>query len=150
MKKEIKFQPAWDKRSSDLRKDYGIHGSVLHVTISDEKGAVNLVVHLNWFLPQNRNTKYCELKVYPFEYWQKPSISEIIHHSPTPTYHEQDVSSESCYFLGNKPCYISSSFTFGNKLFELLISEGEEKLFDALIEHHNSFFKRLRNEDRNQ
>ncbi len=139
MKKEIKFYPAWDKRSTESHKNYGIQGTILHFIVSDEKGASDLTVDLNWYLPQNREIDLCEMEVYPSTYWQKPLPINLGHHSPI-RLHEWEFKRDSCEILARKPCYSSVSALDADKYFEILVSEGQEGLFKALEEYHKEIF----------
>lgn len=51
MEKIIKFAPAYDKRHSDPKKNYGVHGVELKFILKGEEGAVQFVIFTNWMLP---------------------------------------------------------------------------------------------------
>jgi hypothetical protein len=51
LEKIVKFDPAYDKRSSDHKKNYGVHGVTLRMVLKGNKGAVQFVLFTNWMLP---------------------------------------------------------------------------------------------------
>ena len=47
----VEFTPAFDKRSSDPSKDYGIHGVDMRMVLKGENAATQFVLFTNWHLP---------------------------------------------------------------------------------------------------
>lgn len=47
----VQFSPAYDRRSPDPKKNYGIHGVELGMVLKGPKGAVQFLLFTNWQLP---------------------------------------------------------------------------------------------------
>ena len=54
IEKTIKFKPAYDKRNSDPKKNYGIHGVEMRWLLKGELGTIQFVVFTSWHLPNVR------------------------------------------------------------------------------------------------
>lgn len=140
----ITFDPAFDRRSSDPKKDYGIHGVNLRCVLKGPLGAVSFVLYTNWQLPEV--TK--ELAGRHYEaidgdpHWmERPMPADIGYHSPVPMYEGQSINREACEFLDGRPCYHDGSGLNAQKYYEILLREGSDGLWAALETYYHRTFE---------
>ncbi len=147
MKKDISFDPAFDKRNSDPNLDYGIQGVTIRFVLSGELGAVQFVLDTNWYLPhiQREFIKEAHNKD---EFWLEaflcPQPVDVGYHSPVPLYDGQTILSESCPYLDGKPCYYEGSGLQAIKVFDILIKEGNSGVWKYLEKYYINTFGELK------
>ena len=139
-KRVFEFHEAWDKRSTDPKKDYGIHCAEMRFYLHGEKGAIQFILHTNWMLKQNRNNDISQQEIYPFKYWRKPLPVDLGYHSYTPQYEGQTILMK-CPILDGKPCYYDGSGLAANDVFEALIEEGLDGVWAALENRYQVQFE---------
>lgn len=145
MKQEIHFQPAFDKCHPDPNKNYGIHGASMRWLVIGDEGAVQFVVYTNWHLPHIRREAKTEpgsivlIERYPFEFWQAPTAADLGYHSKVPRYEGQTSMGQECDILGGE-CYYDGSTLNAEPVFELLIAEGHEAVWDYLKQYYKDIF----------
>ncbi len=129
----IEWSPAWDKRDSDPKKDYGIHGMELRFVLIGPKGATQFVIFTNWMLSQNRKpwnemTEACLLQSMP---------ADVGYHAYVAQYDGQTPLFPECEYLGGKPCYYDGSGLRAEELFDEFVAKGEEVVWIALRERYD-------------
>ena len=127
MKREIIFRPAFDKRSSDPKKNYGIHGVEMAWYLTGAAGVIQFVVYTAWHLPHVQ----AELDAKPIEsrfphLLHKPMPADIGYHSYIPRYEGQTLMTEECPLLDGAPCYYDGSGLNAEKGFVILCEKGSE------------------------
>jgi hypothetical protein len=134
----IEFEPAWDKRSDEPGKDYGIHGMEARFVLKKDNKAVQFVVYTNWHLPhveeyleQHHIMGFCPLK---------PMAADLGYHSPTPTYENQQSLTDNCKYTGGV-CYYDGSGLQAKKVFAKFVAEGLDALWEELEAHYNRVFE---------
>lgn len=137
MERIIELSPAWDKRNSDPRKNYGIHGVELRMYLKGELGVVNFVVYTDWQLPHVQ--KELESKAF-----LKPTPADVGYHSPKPLYDGQECISSSCKLLDGKPCYYDGSGLQAYDVFDILLKEGSDGVWKNLEERYKDIFGELK------
>lgn len=138
MERLIQFVPAWDRRSADPSKDYGVHGVELRFVLKGEKGAVQFVLYTNWQLPhvreeldrKNRDHFFC-----------RPQPADLGYHSPVPLHEWQSPCNDSCEYLDGKPCYYDGSSLNAMPVYGRLLREGDEGVWNALEDYYHSIFE---------
>lgn len=84
----IEVRPAFDKRSNNPKKDYGIHGCEIIFVLKGEEGAVQFLLYTNWYLPHVQ--KAFEQKMSPENaVLFRPIPADLGYHSPKPMYKGQ-------------------------------------------------------------
>lgn len=136
----IEFSPAFDKRDSDPKKNYGIHGVTLTFYLIGEEGAVQFVVYTNWHLPHVEK----EFDAKPMESYDpcllyKPMAADLGYHSKRPIYDGQEPMTDECHLLGGK-CYYDGSSLNADPVFDRLRSEGSVGVWSALEEFYADIF----------
>ena len=102
-RREIKFSPAFDKRTNDPKTNCGIHGAEMAFYLHGPKGVIQFVVYTNWPLPHVQKELDAKPPSRDFPYlFHSPQPADIGYHSPTPRYEGQ--TSGECGLLGGK-CY---------------------------------------------
>ncbi len=126
--KSVTFQPAFDKTHSDPAKNYGIQGVYLQFVLKGEKGATQFVLFTGWYLPETK----CDLR--------DPLPADLGYHSPVPQYEGQPHDKE-CNILGEGGCYYDGSALNARPVFERLLREGSEGVWDALEKEYRLQFE---------
>lgn len=134
--RKIEWTPAFDKRSDDPKKNYGIHGVELRFLLSDENKTVQFVLFTGWQLPHvakeeesQPHDKYCR---------NKPMPADLGYHSPFPLY-EDHFRMENCEYTGSH-CYYDGSGLNAIEAFDVLVSKGDEALWEFLEEYFDQVF----------
>lgn len=121
----VTFSPAYDKRAADPKKNYGIHGVNLRMVLRGPLGATQFLLFTDWHLPHVRqwlkevHGKACE-----------PNPADKGYHWSTPQYEGQE--SHECDLLPGGKCYCDGSGLNAEDTFELLISKGDEGVWEDL------------------
>lgn len=88
------FDPAFDRRDPDPKKNFGIHGVQMRWVLKGEKGAVQFLVYTNWQLPHVTQEQVLRLQLardYGMEtrcFWL-PMAADLGYHSKFPMYEGQ-------------------------------------------------------------
>ena len=148
-KREITFLPAYDKRSDDPNKNYGIHGVEMRWILKGEKGAVQFLVYTNWYLPHvvehliGAKYSYQSSKIFSASKVSAlflPMAADVGYHSPKPFY-EGQISMEDCPFLDSKLCYYDGSGLLAEEYFKVLTEEGDEAVWKKMEEYYVERFE---------
>lgn len=138
MKRKIYFSPAFDKRDPDPSKNYGTHGVDIRFVMSDEKGAIQFLLYTNWQLPHIAEKQYKDPSI-P-KWMLRPMPADIGYHSPKPIYEGQGIMAESCEYLDGRPCYYDGSSLQADVYFDVLVTGGDEALWNKMEEYHKELF----------
>ena len=126
----IKFQPAYDKRSSEPSKNYGTHG--VHIwfeCISEEiHEGLTFSVSTNWQLPHvQAETDAKPGPEHSLWMFHKPMAFGVDIHTKTPRYAGQSAQ-QGCGITGGE-CYCDGSSLLGESFLTTLIEGGDKALF---------------------
>lgn len=116
---ECRVFPAWDRRDSDPRKDYGILGAEMFFDLLGPKGGVRLLVSTNWYL-----------KGAQVGYKTYTPGAVLSFHSPKIL---KGFLRDKCDLLPGGFCCGSVWYDRGCEMLDLLIEKGSTGLRDALI-----------------
>lgn len=128
MERIVKFTPAFDRRDPDPSKNYGIHGVEMAMALKGDLGAVQFVLYTNWHLPHVRPT-LSDLSPLP---------ADLGYHSPRPRYEGQQAVTEECRYVGGV-CYYGGSSLRARDVFELLVREGDEAVWQLLESYYHEW-----------
>jgi hypothetical protein len=125
LRREVSMTPAFDKRSADPSKNYGVHGVDLRMYVIGARGAVQFVLYTNWMLPNVDAT--------PRARWlDKPMPADLGYHSPIPTYEgQEDWGRDDCHLLGCR-CYYDGSGLNAERIYDVLLREGSDGVWREL------------------
>lgn len=132
--KLVEFEPAYDKRHDDPTKNYGIGGVTMRATLKGPEGAVTFILLTMWNLPHVAE----ELKE-KGKYFD-PIPAGIYYHNQKPWYEEQELDEEECPYLDGNPCYLSHQYMHASQIYEALITEGSEGMWQALLAQYMQAF----------
>lgn len=133
--KIIEFNPAYDRRNPDPRKNYGVHGVTLRMVLVGELGATQFVLYTNWQLPHV--TKEIEHGKDAY-FLLKPLPADFGYHSHTKMYEWQQVN-ENCEYLKG-PCYYDGSGLEAQRVFEVMLQDGSDGVWRELEKYYQEIF----------
>jgi len=143
--RKIEIYPAYDKRDTDPKKNYGIHGVTMVFVLRGPKGAISFTLYTNWHLPhvQEELTRKCNGSFQGGIFYcrQCPMPADISYHSPVRT-HKYQYETKECSYLDGKPCYSDGSSLMARDVFNKMVAEGEEGLWKELENRYNSQFNK--------
>jgi hypothetical protein len=137
MERIIRLEPAWDKRSDDPNKNYGIHGVTLGMYLKGDRGTIQFIVYTNWYLEhvmksmKHSNFNYNDGLFCPF----KPLPADVGYHSAVPLYENQNSTTDHCEWTGGK-CYYDGSGLQAEDVFKILTEQGSEGVWKELEERY--------------
>ena len=131
----VLVNPAYDKRSSELGKNYGIGSCVIYFILKGQLGAVQFAIGTNWHVPSAR--KHLKGKP-PYMQDHKPMGWDVGYHSPVPTYDNEDPMD--CYILEEGKCYYDGSSLRAEDWIDDFIAGGTGWLWPKLMEDYNRIF----------
>jgi hypothetical protein len=141
--REITIEPAFDKRSTDPNKNYGIHGCNLRFVLKGPLGAVQFLLMTNWQLP-HVTEEFLKRPVQDETHlrcFYLPLPADLGYHSPKPTYKGQK-SMGPCEYLDGKPCYYDGSGLNAEPVYERMLKEGSKGVWAELEDYYKSTFER--------
>lgn len=140
----VAFEPAFDKRSDQPSKNYGIHGMQIRFTLKGERGAVQWLCYTGWHLPHVQREKRNWQQSYDREFNKVyPQNYDLGYHSPTPHYEGQTRMSEKCEILDG-PCYYDGSGLNGEPFVEMFLREGDTAVWRELERYYAHVFEEIR------
>ena len=133
----ITIEPAFDKRSPNPRKNYGIGSATLRFVLKGDNGATQFVAFTGWHLPDVTE----DWKAKEWEIMGKLTGADVGYHSPKPIYDGQEVSTEGCEYLNGKPCYYDGSGLRAEEVgVPTLLNKGSEGVWEMLEEEYHRYF----------
>ena len=142
MNKIIEFGSAYDKRSDDPGKNYGIHGVDIRFVLKGNEGAVQFLLFTNWYLPhvidemiskpENRTSRMIKLFFMPIP-------ADLGYHSKKPRYESQEPISDNCEYTDGV-CYYDGSSLNAEPIYQVLLKEGSDGVWRKLEEYYKSIF----------
>lgn len=135
--RKIEFTPAFDKRHSDPSKNYGVHGVNMKFVLVGPEAAVQFLLYTNWHLPhvqEEMDSKHLS-NIFPHLLCH-PQPADLGYHCLYPQYEGQNPISQNCEYLDGKPCYYDGSTLNAERVYETLVSEGEEPVWEILKERY--------------
>lgn len=129
----VTFEPAYDER--DSKPSYSIGCAIVRFYLKGPRGVVQFVLYTGWHLPHVQKElleKDGASLLYPFP-------TDLGYHSPVPRYEGQI--SYSCDLLPGKKCYYDGSGLNAQPVYETLVREGDEAMWNELEEYYKSVFE---------
>lgn len=144
----VQMEPAYDKRSSDPKKNYGIHGVNLRMVLKGPLGAVQFVLFTNWQLPHVtqetiRKAQHDSSPV-ALKCFFLPMPADLGYHWKTRHY-ESQYSHESCEYCDGQPCYYDGSTLNAERIYEALLKGGSEAVWLELADFYHELAKEQAN-----
>lgn len=168
LKRKTLYEPAYDKRDPDPKKNYGIHGLNMRFLLSGKLGTVQFLIYTNWQLPQVREEYDKFEKVSRF--LCEPMAADIGYHSRVPQYEgqkftarrkfipkpwkkiklgdeeitipdfeiDQDLEPTPCEFLNGDACFYDGSSLNAEKYLDELVAYGDEALWKKMAGYYTN------------
>ena len=138
--KEIVFYPAWDKRSNEPGKNYGINGVELAFYLKGKEGAIQFKVLTHWNLSHVQKEFDLRIPDARFPYMlHSPMPSDLGYHARVAQYDGQEIMTNECPIIGG-PCYYDGSGLQAEKVFDILTEKGSEGVWKYLEEYYKERF----------
>lgn len=136
----VEFMPAFDKRSDDPKKNYGIGDVRVFFYLRGKKGAVQFAFGTGIFLPDT-HTKW--LSRFPFNAKRVPYMAhDIGYHSPVPMYEDQ-TGRPDCELLKGE-CFYDGSALNAEKYMSALVEKGSSEVWKLMLEYYfNRFYQKI-------
>lgn len=125
-----RFSPAFDKRSDDPEKNYGIHGCELRMVLKKDGKAVQFLLYTAWY------PKSVDITGMP-SVMLKPMPADLGYHSPDPMRDDQYFS-EDCEYIGK--CYYDGSGLDADEPYQILLEKGSDGVWEFLEDYYNRTF----------
>ena len=141
----VTMHPAFDKRSADPGKNFGIHGVELRMVLKGPLGATQFLLYTNWHLPHVRDELEQRLLSEPasavaLRCHARPTPADLGYHWSTPRYADQEA--RDCDLLAGGKCYYDGSGLSAEPVFERLLREGSDGVWKEL----EDFYRELAQE----
>lgn len=135
----VEFDAAFDRRDPDPLKNYGIHGVEVRFVLKGKKGAVQFLLFTNWMLPHVQKEQDGRHGDHIFCH---PMPADLGYHSYKPTYEGQVSITEKCSYLDGQPCYYDGSGLNAERIYQVLLQEGDKGVWHELEEYYKQVFDR--------
>ncbi len=141
LNKSLDIAPAWDRRHSDPRKNYGVSGVEMRFYLTGPEGAVQFLLHTNWQLP-NVTREQEETSTTPehVRALMRPCPMDLGYHSRVPMHEGHTPIGMACSVLGTDTCYYDGSNMMAKTAFNKLLTGGYKALDQYMLEFYNSTF----------
>lgn len=142
----VELTPAWDRRSNDPKKNYGVHNVDLRMLVKGEHGATQFVLSTGWLLPETigitSETMYKYSKHLAFRNTSDlfPMVIDLGYHARKPQYEDQWQSPE-CEYVPEGRCYYDGSSLDAYRVFEILLREGHYGVWKELEDYYRELFE---------
>lgn len=173
MERITRMNAAYDKRSKDPKKDFGIHCVQVYMVLKGKLGAVHFTFSTGMFLPETYDRLASENALTPQKFsesgdWfavNKPMGYDVGYHSPKPGFEGQEVRWPTKMRktgpkpfdvkfdkIGKKPpvcewigvpCYTDGSALRAEEWMNVLLKEGSEKIWEMLEDEYKDRFGKL-------
>lgn len=133
LEREIRFTPAYNK----IDEGYGRHGVNMRWCLKGPEGVVQFLVHTSWMLPEDEK-ELSDAFYHDGMHMLRPRAADLGYHSPKPMYKEQ--TSLECDLMPTGQCYYDGSTLNAEPVFDLLIREGHEAVWEQLENYYQQTF----------
>lgn len=127
----IEMLPAYDKRDPDPRKNYGVHGVTLTMTVRANHRAVQFTLYTKWYLSHVQAQFDANLPDRNPLLFHKPLPAGVEYHSPEPLYEGHESYGNDCRYTGGI-CYHDGSSLAADDVFRVLLERGSDGVWEEL------------------
>jgi hypothetical protein len=138
--RQFEFKAAWDRRNEGDGR-YGQHGAEMRFYLKGEEGAVQFILFTGWYagIINKPDAGWNALFVKNGQ-MSEPLPADLGYHSPRQMYEGQSPM-DTCHILPEGKCYYDGSGLNANRIFSILMHEGEEAMWKALEDYYAETFK---------
>jgi hypothetical protein len=139
--RRIMFTTAWNRKSEDPNKNYGIGAVHIMFGLIGDKGAITADFFTDWYLKNDQpgvdrhNANGRGLPVIN-------RLGSVDAHAYTPLYEDQFRSRDECCWLNGAPCYMDGSALQGGELLEMFIEHGLDALWVKMEEYYENWLNK--------
>jgi len=132
----LSIDPPFDKRHSDPKKNYGIHGINLRMVIRKNNNCTQFLAYLPVYLPHvsdelwNKKGKYNSFK---------GMGADVGYHAEKPQYEDQ--TAFDCNLLDGGKCYYDGSGLRAEEWYKIFLEKGIDEIWTLLEEEWNDRFE---------
>lgn len=138
MERIVTMTGAFDKRHSDPKKNYGIHGMEIRFVLKGPAGAVQFVVYTQIHLEHVAKEQWAKRnEPYAFK-MSRPMGVDIGYHAPTPHYEGQ--TEMECDLLPGGKCYYDGTSLGAENFMPTFIAGGSDAVWRMLEEKYHTLF----------
>ncbi len=127
--REIRFSKAFDKRNTDPKKNFGIHGMNFRFLLKGPEGIVQFLFYSGIMLPAVAD-ELAE-KAMGFRTWMGADLG---YHSPKPVWEGQ--AEMPCDLMPTGKCYYDGSGLQAEVVADAFVSEGEDAVWKYMREFY--------------
>jgi hypothetical protein len=138
--------PAYDKRDPDPKKSYGIGSATLVFGLDGSDGCVRFQITTGWHLPHNQEEithRFRKEQNNISNYFYNPFLpypSDLSYHSRKQIY-SGDFHDDHCEWLNGEPCWFMGSSTNAQRIFDIMVREGDEAMWKELEKFYDKTFR---------
>lgn len=136
-RREVTMRGAFDKRSTDPKRDYGIHGMDLKFLLHGPKATMQFLVYTGLHLPHIHEELH--RKRGPGDAWlSAPQGADIGYHADVPQYEGQ--TGMECEYRPGKRCYYDGTSLGADEFMPEFLAGGSEAVWTMLEHRYHSRF----------
>lgn len=139
----IKFKCKFSSKTCLPNKggSHGRHGLEIKFLSIGDAGAVQFVIYTGW-LPHH--VKKDDIGYRSILKWGMTDVmpADLGYHSIKPVYEGQDIVSDSCPYIDNKPCYYDGSGLNASDAMYSLVNGGQDALWTFLDAYYECVFNK--------
>lgn len=136
----MKITPAFDKRSPEPSKNYGIHNCEMFMVLKGELGAIIFSMNTGWDLEHVHEELAAKTQL---RNWWKKGIA-VCYCSPVPMNDDQkDHGRKNCDWLGCT-CYGDCGYAMSDEPYRILVEQGSDKVWEWLENYYKQTFGELK------
>lgn len=134
--------PAYDKRSDDPAKNYGICACRITFILKGPLGAIDFMIGTDWYLPETQREKRSWQQQYDRRFDKiKPDGWDVGYHSPKPMYEGQEPLHHDCDLIDGGVCYYDGSGLQAQEIIPDFLAGGTEWLWPYLEGRYRDQFE---------
>ena len=135
MERLVFFEPGFDRRSSDPKKNYGITGMKIRFVLRGEQGAVQFLVGTSWYPEHVQRERHGKVDRY---FDVQPLAWDLGFHSIAPRGNGE--SSFDCDVLPTGKCYYDGSTLNAEPIRDRFLVEGDDAVWEELEVYYQETF----------
>lgn len=135
----VEIAPAYDLRSQDPKKNFGVHGVEMRFLVIGLEGAVQFLLCTNWHLPHVQEELDRRLESRFPHLSCHPRPTDLGYHSRSPMWEGQEPIGEDCPYVGGT-CYYDGSSLNADEFYRVLVAEGGDAMWAKLEAYYHATF----------
>jgi len=142
MERIVEFSPAYDKRHSDPKQNYGIGAVEIRFLLKGALGAMQFLLGTDWY-PRELQASLRRKDADRGWFGVQPMPWDIGYHSRVPR-HEGQGAMGPCEYLDGATCWYDGSSLQAEPIRDALLERGDAGVWDALEKRYIDTFGELK------